>query len=77
MQGGEVLEPAAVLKVAPTDLRACGLSQAKVNYILDLAQRFDSRQLTTEAIVGEYRLVVNIPKQLPCMNISFHTDHLD
>ncbi|CAL8463632.1 g3166 [Coccomyxa elongata] len=50
--GGEVLEPAAVLKVAPTKLRACGLSQAKVNYILDLAQRFDSKQLTTEAIVA-------------------------
>lgn len=50
--GAEVLEPAAVLKVAPTELRACGLSQAKVNYILDLAQRFDSRQLTTEGIVA-------------------------
>ncbi|BDA48498.1 probable DNA-3-methyladenine glycosylase [Coccomyxa sp. Obi] len=50
--GGEVLEPAAILKVAPTELRACGLSQAKVNYIMDLAQRFDSRQLTTEAIVA-------------------------
>lgn len=66
MQGGEVLEPTAVLKVAPTELRACGLSQAKVNYILDLAQRFNSKQLTTKAIVGEFRLMPDISKLIIC-----------
>ncbi len=66
MQGGEVLEPAAVLKVAPTELRACGLSQAKVNYILDLAQRFDSKQLTTEAIVGEFMLMYDMSILVSC-----------
>ncbi|EIE27684.1 DNA glycosylase [Coccomyxa subellipsoidea C-169] len=50
--GAQVLEPAAVLKVPPTELRACGLSQAKTNYIVDLAQRFESGQLTTEGIVA-------------------------
>jgi hypothetical protein len=53
VQGAQVLEPAAVLKVPPTELRACGLSQAKTNYIVDLAQRFESGQLTTEGIVGK------------------------
>lgn len=53
VQGTEALEAAAVLKKSPEELRACGLSQAKANYILDLAQRFSSGQLSTEAIVGK------------------------
>jgi 3-methyladenine DNA glycosylase/8-oxoguanine DNA glycosylase len=61
LQGGKVLEAAAVLKVAPTELRACGLSQAKANYIYDLAQRFQSGQLSTEAIVGGCKLNLHRP----------------
>ncbi len=34
------LEPEAVLKVKRTDLRACGLSERKAEYIFDLATRF-------------------------------------
>ena len=35
-----VLDPKEVLKVKRTELRACGLSERKVEYISDLAQRF-------------------------------------
>ena len=35
------LNPEAVLKVKRTDLRACGLSERKAEYIFDLAMRFD------------------------------------
>lgn len=34
-----------VLAQSPEDLRACGLSRQKVAYILDLAQRFDSKEI--------------------------------
>ena len=34
------LKPEAVLKVKRTDLRACGLSERKAEYIFDLAMRF-------------------------------------
>jgi 3-methyladenine DNA glycosylase/8-oxoguanine DNA glycosylase len=53
MQGGETLQAEAVLRVPAAELKACGLSQAKVNYILDLAERFRDQRLTTSGIVGE------------------------
>ncbi len=46
----ELLDPEAVLGVSPAGLRACGLSERKASYILDLAGRFASGALSTERI---------------------------
>ncbi len=47
-----LLEPEAVLRMKPGELRACGLSERKASYILDLAGRFASDQLSTARIAA-------------------------
>ncbi len=47
-----LLEPEAVLRMNTGELRACGLSERKASYILDLAGRFASDQLSTARIAA-------------------------
>lgn len=44
--------PAELLAVADDELRACGLSRAKVAYVKDLAGRFADRSIIPEVISG-------------------------
>ena len=39
------LQPAQVLAARPEDLRACGLSNAKVKWLIELARRVEAREL--------------------------------
>ena len=56
-----VLDPKEVLKVKTADLRACGLSRRKVEYVADLAGHFASgridpsrwREMDDEAVIAE------------------------
>lgn len=53
LSGGEpVPTPAELLAVHDEQLRACGLSRAKVAYVKDLAARFADRSIIPEAIAA-------------------------
>jgi DNA-3-methyladenine glycosylase II len=48
--GGEVPTPKQVLAARPDDLRACGLSGRKVEYVQDLAAHVDAGELSMERL---------------------------
>lgn len=48
-----------MLALSVEELRKCGLSGNKTNFILGLAERFRDGQLTTAGIVGE--IILSFP----------------
>lgn len=47
------LTPAAVLAASLPTLRACGLSERKASYLLDLAAHFEDGRLSDELLTSE------------------------
>jgi DNA-3-methyladenine glycosylase II len=76
----EKISPASVLKVKRTDLRACGLSDRKTEYIADLAQHFaDGKihvhrwpEMDDEAIIVELTEVRGIGRWTAEMFLMFN-----
>lgn len=48
------LHPSAVLSVSPAELRACGLSERKASYLLDLAAHFQDGRLSDQLLTSKY-----------------------
>jgi DNA-3-methyladenine glycosylase II len=76
----EKISPEGVLKVKRTDLRACGLSDSKTEYIADLAQHFaDGKihvhrwpEMDDEAIIAELTEVRGIGRWTAEMFLMFN-----
>lgn len=74
------LAPAVVAVVAPAELRACGLSERKAAYLLDLAQHFATgrldpqqwRDLPDEALIAALCDVKGIGRWTAEMFLIFH-----
>ncbi|WP_298829485.1 DNA-3-methyladenine glycosylase [uncultured Piscinibacter sp.] len=74
------LKPASVLELAVDDARAAGLSARKVEYLLDLAQHFESgsvhvrqwQQMDDEAIIEELVAIRGIGRWTAEMFLIFH-----
>ncbi len=73
-------EPRAVLAAGPARLRECGLSARKVEYLLDLAQRFDQgavrpdrwSAMDDEAVIAELAQVHGIGRWTAEMFLIFN-----
>jgi DNA-3-methyladenine glycosylase II len=79
--GGTVhLQPAGVLKLQATELRAAGLSARKVEYLNDLAQHFSTgsvherqwAEMDDEAIIDELVAIRGIGRWTAEMFLMFH-----
>ena len=76
----ELLQPAAVLGLAPEALRGVGLSARKVDYLVDLARHFDDgtvhvgqwREMDDEAIIEELVAIRGIGRWTAEMFLIFH-----
>jgi DNA-3-methyladenine glycosylase II len=74
------LLPAKVLKMKVDDMRACGLSARKIEYLVDLALHFDSGALHVgqwasmddEAIIAELVAIRGIGRWTAEMFLIFH-----
>ncbi|NJM44049.1 MAG: DNA-3-methyladenine glycosylase 2 family protein [Brachymonas sp.] len=74
------LTPAKVLKLKVDDMRACGLSARKIEYLVDLALHFDSGALSVkqwdgmddEAIITELVAIRGIGRWTAEMFLIFH-----
>jgi DNA-3-methyladenine glycosylase II len=74
------LTPAKVLKLKMDDMRACGLSARKIEYLVDLALHFDSGALHVrqwegmedEAIIAELVAIRGIGRWTAEMFLIFH-----
>ncbi len=74
------LTPAKVLKLKMDDMRACGLSARKIEYLVDLALHFDSGALSVsqweamddEAIIAELVAIRGIGRWTAEMFLIFH-----
>jgi DNA-3-methyladenine glycosylase II len=74
------LTPARVLKLKVDDMRACGLSARKIEYLVDLALHFDSGALHVsqwdgmqdEAIIAELVAIRGIGRWTAEMFLIFH-----
>jgi DNA-3-methyladenine glycosylase II len=74
------LTPAKVLKLKVDDMRACGLSARKIEYLVDLALHFDSGALHVkqwegmddEAIIAELVAIRGIGRWTAEMFLIFH-----
>jgi DNA-3-methyladenine glycosylase II len=74
------LTPAKVLKLKVDDMRACGLSARKIEYLVDLALHFDSGSLSVkkweamddEAIIAELVAIRGIGRWTAEMFLIFH-----
>lgn len=75
-----VLQPAALLALAPESLRSAGLSARKVEYLSDLAQHFEAgqvhvrqwTQMDDEAIIDELVAIRGIGRWTAEMFLIFH-----
>jgi DNA-3-methyladenine glycosylase II len=74
------LTPAKVLKLKMDDMRACGLSARKIEYLVDLALHFDSgalhvkqwESMDDEAIIAELVAIRGIGRWTAEMFLIFH-----
>jgi DNA-3-methyladenine glycosylase II len=74
------LTPAKVLKLKLDDMRACGLSARKIEYLVDLALHFDSgalhvkqwESMQDEAIIAELVAIRGIGRWTAEMFLIFH-----
>ena len=74
------MTPANVLKLKVDDMRACGLSARKVEYVVDLALHFDNGSLHVkawpdmddEAIIAELTAIRGIGRWTAEMFLMFH-----
>jgi DNA-3-methyladenine glycosylase II len=74
------LTPAKVLKLKVDDMRACGLSARKIEYLVDLALHFDSgalhvkewESMDDEAIIAELVSIRGIGRWTAEMFLIFH-----
>jgi DNA-3-methyladenine glycosylase II len=74
------LTPAKVLKLKLDDMRACGLSARKIEYLVDLALHFDSgalhvkqwESMDDEAIIAELVAIRGIGRWTAEMFLIFH-----
>jgi DNA-3-methyladenine glycosylase II len=74
------LTPAKVLKLKVDDMRACGLSARKIEYLVDLALHFDSgalhvkqwESMDDEAIIAELVAIRGIGRWTAEMFLIFH-----
>ena len=79
------LTPAKVLKLKVDDMRACGLSARKIEYLVDLALHFDSGALSVkqweamddEAIIAELIAIRGIGRWTAEMYLIFHLMRAD
>jgi DNA-3-methyladenine glycosylase II len=79
------LTPAKVLKLKVDDMRACGLSARKIEYLVDLALHFDSGALSVkqwesmddEAIITELVAIRGIGRWTAEMYLIFHLMRAD
>ena len=79
------LTPAKVLKLKMDDMRACGLSARKIEYLVDLALHFDSGALSVkhwdgmddEAIIAELIAIRGIGRWTAEMFLIFHLMRAD
>jgi DNA-3-methyladenine glycosylase II len=79
------LTPAKVLKLKVDDMRACGLSARKIEYLVDLALHFDSGALSVtqwqamddEAIITELIAIRGIGRWTAEMFLIFHLMRAD
>ena len=79
------LTPAKVLKLKVDDMRACGLSARKIEYLVDLALHFDSGALSVkqweamddEAIITELIAIRGIGRWTAEMYLIFHLMRAD
>ncbi len=79
------LTPAKVLKLKVDDMRACGLSARKIEYLVDLALHFDSGALSVkkweamddEAIIAELVAIRGIGRWTAEMFLIFHLMRAD
>lgn len=78
--GSWKVRPSTVLAVNPAQIRAAGLSARKVEYLLDLAQHFETgtvhvrqwQQMTDEAIIEELVAIRGIGRWTAEMFLIFH-----
>ena len=74
------MTPASVLKLKVDDMRACGLSARKIEYLVDLALNFDSgalrpaawERMDDEAIAAELVAIRGIGRWTADMFLIFH-----
>ncbi len=74
------MSPAAVLKLKVDDMRACGLSARKIEYLVDLALNFDSqsvhvnawKDMADELIIEELVAIRGIGRWTAEMFLIFH-----
>ncbi len=74
------VNPAQVMAICEQDLRACGLSSRKVEYVRDLAERFDSgavsprrwRSMEDEAVIAELVAVRGVGRWTAEMFLIFY-----
>ncbi len=79
------LTPAKVLKLKVDDMRACGLSARKIEYLVDLALHFDSGALSVkqwegmdnEAIIAELIAIRGVGRWTAEMFLIFHLMRAD
>ena len=77
--------PAQVLEFPPETLRACGLSNAKVGFVRDLATRVDDgrlklaglKRMTDDQVIEELIKVKGIGVWSAHMHLIFHLNRLD
>ena len=77
--------PAQVLEFPPESLRACGLSNAKVGFVRDLAARVNDgrlklnalKRMTDDEVIAELTKVKGIGVWSAHMHLIFHLDRLD
>ncbi|WP_242612524.1 DNA-3-methyladenine glycosylase family protein [Corticibacter populi] len=77
---GSAMTPAQILVLAPTDMRAAGLSMRKIEYLRDLALHFGEERLSVqdwpqwedEAIISELTAVRGIGRWTAEMFLMFH-----
>ncbi|MEN8007346.1 MAG: methylated-DNA--[protein]-cysteine S-methyltransferase [Candidatus Krumholzibacteriota bacterium] len=77
--------PAEMLEFPPEKLRACGLSNAKVGFVRDLAARVGDgrlklgalKRMTDEEVITELTKVKGIGVWSAHMHLIFHMDRLD
>lgn len=53
MQCTDAIQPASVMNASLPSLRACGLSERKASYLIDLAEHFEHGSLSNARIAGK------------------------
>jgi hypothetical protein len=71
LQSTDPIQPASVLNAPIPSLRACGLSERKASYLVDLAEHFQDGSLSDARIAGKEAICISLKSCLTASN-HFH-----